>query len=128
MAPGEEDPWHFHPADLYAVILEGELTEDRGCGIAPSVYGPGAAFHEAPGVVHRVRNTGSVVAGVFVTAALPICYDRFADSIAAAGPVCGDDGPRSYRVPSCEQLSEQCSFDDASELWICPDDLIQPCN
>jgi len=125
-APGEGLSWHFHPADEYAVILSGDLTEDRGCGLETRVFGVGDAFHEPPGVVHMVKNNGSVDFHGFASGVLPICFTDFNDAIAVAGPHCSGEGSCRCRVPTCDELA-LCTLNEDTGLWECPDELIQPC-
>lgn len=90
--PGSGDPWHYHPGDLWVIVLSGELTEERGCGGAPTVYRAGQAFHEPAGVVHQVTNTGSVPAVILFTGVLPACFTNFNDQISVNGPSCDPEG------------------------------------
>ena len=86
--PGSGDPWHYHPGDLWVIVLSGELTEERGCGTAPTVHRAGDAFHEPPGLIHQVTNTGSVPAVIIFSGVLPACFTNFNDQISVNGPIC----------------------------------------
>lgn len=57
MKPGDAFPWHYHEGQSYAILTEGTLTEEDGCG-KPQIFHAGAAFVEPPGFVHRVINNG----------------------------------------------------------------------
>lgn len=48
-------PWHYHTGDLYAVVRQGTLIEDLGCGRAKE-FPAGTALHDPPFVVHQLRN------------------------------------------------------------------------
>ena len=94
--PGSGDPWHYHPGDLWVIVLSGELTEERGCGTAPVVHRAGDAFHEPPGVVHQVTNTGKVPAVIIFSGVLPACFTNFNDQISVDGPNCRSDGDGAH--------------------------------
>ena len=89
--PGSGDPWHYHPGDLWVIVVSGELTEERGCGTAPIVHRAGDAFHEPPGVVHQVTNTGTVPAVIIFSGVLPACFTNYNDQISVDGPSCRGD-------------------------------------
>ena len=92
--PGSGDPWHYHPGNVWVIIVSGELTEERGCGTKPVVHRAGQAFHEPPGVVHQVTNTGLSPAVIIFTGVLPACFTNFNDQINVDGPSCDGDGDR----------------------------------
>jgi hypothetical protein len=57
--PGESVPWHYHPGNIYGVIVSGTLTEDEGCGQPVKAISAGSAFFEETGKVHQVFNYGT---------------------------------------------------------------------
>ena len=56
LPPGSEEGKHTHPAELYAVVLEGSLLLEVD-GKANATYKAGEAFSVAPGVAHNGKNT-----------------------------------------------------------------------
>lgn len=62
IAPGGSTGWHYHPAQLFAVMREGTLTHFNSACTVDGVYGPGAPITEnsGPGYVHEGRNEGTV--------------------------------------------------------------------
>ncbi|MFM7641317.1 MAG: cupin domain-containing protein [Cyanobium sp.] len=55
-----------------AYILEGQMTERRGPGFTPRVYGPGQVAFEGHGVTHWWRNEGSTPSRALVVDIVPI--------------------------------------------------------
>jgi quercetin dioxygenase-like cupin family protein len=47
-------PWHTHPGDEYATVIEGSLISQRD-GEEPKTFTAGQAYHHAPGVVHIAK-------------------------------------------------------------------------
>jgi quercetin dioxygenase-like cupin family protein len=98
--PGSGDPWHYHPGNLWVQVLSGEITEQKGCGIPAHVYHAGQAFHEEPGIIHEITNTGTGQAVLAFVGILPGCFTDFNDQISVSGPVCdGRHGPRRVHAP-----------------------------
>ena len=59
-APSEISAWHYHTGlGALNVVTQGTLIIEDGCG-GETTYGPGDAFLEAPGRVHRGRNADDV--------------------------------------------------------------------
>jgi quercetin dioxygenase-like cupin family protein len=100
---GESFPWHFHPGPLAIVVVQGDLTENRGCGAPLEVHHAGEAFTEAPGVVHEVVNNGTLPVILYISGILPPCYGDFNDAILVDAPRCnGKSGhARVEHVPDC---------------------------
>lgn len=73
IAPGGTFGWHSHPGPSIVVVKTGELTlyhaDDPEC--TPHVVGAGSGFVDEGGVVHVVRNEGSVETVVYVTSFVP---------------------------------------------------------
>ena len=113
--PGSGDPWHYHPGDLWVIVLSGELTEERGCGTTPVVYRAGSAFHEPAGIVHQVTNTGTVPAVIIFSGVLPACFTNFNDQISVDGPYCTSDGDSSH-----EGKDEDLSVAPVPGPYACP--------
>jgi len=55
IAPGEVLAWHYHPGYAFNVVKTGHLTVEEGCG-GEATLGPGEAFEEMDGHVHRAKN------------------------------------------------------------------------
>jgi quercetin dioxygenase-like cupin family protein len=88
--PGETVPWHYHPGQVYVVVVSGTLTEERGCGRPAEIHTPGSAFTESPGVIHRVFNLGTEPVEIIVTAIVPPRYAGYQSTILVNGPRCED--------------------------------------
>jgi quercetin dioxygenase-like cupin family protein len=65
-APGAVAPRHRHPGEEIVFVLRGSL-EYRLDGQAPVTLNPGNVLFIPAGIVHIVRNTGSVVASELAT-------------------------------------------------------------
>lgn len=86
IAPGEVLGWHAHPgAGAYTIVTKGTLTVEDGCGFE-TVYGPGQAFLEPAGRVHRGKNLGT---GEVVTAQTFIVPLGEGTTHSLASPRCG---------------------------------------
>lgn len=73
VAPGGSIALHRHdhrPGVAY--ILEGQMTERRGPGFNPKVYGPGQVAFEGDGITHWWRNEGTTPARALVVDIVPI--------------------------------------------------------
>ncbi|MEY4353749.1 MAG: hypothetical protein RLZZ609_1990 [Cyanobacteriota bacterium] len=73
VAPGGSIALHRHdhrPGVAY--ILEGQMTERRGPGFTPRVFGPGQVAFEGHGVTHWWRNEGSTPSRALVVDIVPI--------------------------------------------------------
>lgn len=73
IAPGGSVALHRHdrrPGVAY--ILEGLMTERRGPGFAPKLYGPGQVAFEGDGITHWWRNEGTIPARAIVVDIVPI--------------------------------------------------------
>jgi len=81
IAPGGTFGWHSHPGPSIVVVASGALTlyhaDDPAC--TPHVFEEGQGFVDQGGVVHVVRNEGSVDAVVYVTSIVPEGADRRSD-------------------------------------------------
>ena len=55
IGPGEVLAWHYHPGYAFNVVKRGHLTVEEGCG-GEVTLGPGEAFEEMDGHVHRAKN------------------------------------------------------------------------
>jgi len=55
IGPGEVLAWHYHPGYAFNVVKSGHLTVEEGCG-GEQTLGPGEAFEEMDGHVHRAKN------------------------------------------------------------------------
>ena len=81
IAPGGTFGWHSHPGPSIVVVASGALTlyhaDDPAC--TPHVFEEGQGFVDQGGVVHVVRNEGSVDAVVYVTSIVPEGADRRID-------------------------------------------------
>jgi quercetin dioxygenase-like cupin family protein len=55
ISPGEVLGWHYHPGYAFNVVKSGHLTVEEGCG-GEVTLGPGDAFEEMDGHVHRAKN------------------------------------------------------------------------
>jgi quercetin dioxygenase-like cupin family protein len=55
ISPGEVLAWHYHPGYAFNVVKSGHLTVEEGCG-GEVTLGPGEAFEEMDGHVHRAKN------------------------------------------------------------------------
>ena len=73
IAPGGTFGWHSHPGPSIVVVKSGELTlyhgHDPAC--TPHVFAAGSGFVDDGGMVHVVRNEGTVDAVVYVTSLVP---------------------------------------------------------
>lgn len=54
--PNVSTPWHTHPGDEYATVLEGSLITQRD-GEEPKTVTAGQAYHQPEGTVH-IAKTG----------------------------------------------------------------------
>jgi quercetin dioxygenase-like cupin family protein len=54
--PNVSTPWHTHPGDEYATVLEGSLIIQRD-GEEPKTITAGQSYHQPAGIVH-VAKTG----------------------------------------------------------------------
>jgi quercetin dioxygenase-like cupin family protein len=101
--PGESVPWHYHAGWLAIIVTSGSLTEDRGCGAPLETHGAGAAFTEAPGVVHSVVNNGATPVVLLISGVMPSCYGGYNDILFIDAPRCEGASGRSHieRVPAC---------------------------
>ena len=88
--PGETVPWHYHPGQIYGVIVSGTLTEEKGCGRPADTITAGSAFTEAPGAIHRVFNYGSDDVVIIFTFIVPPLYAGYTGTIFVNGPHCDD--------------------------------------
>jgi quercetin dioxygenase-like cupin family protein len=73
VAPGGSIALHRHdrrPGIAY--ILEGQMTERRGPGFTPKVFGPGQVAFEGDGITHWWRNEGTTPARALVVDIVPI--------------------------------------------------------
>ena len=88
--PGETVPWHYHPGQIYGVIVSGTLTEEKGCGRPADTITAGSAFTEAPGAIHRVFNYGTENVVIVFTFIVPPRYAGYTGTIFVNGPRCDD--------------------------------------
>ncbi|MBV9834247.1 MAG: cupin domain-containing protein [Alphaproteobacteria bacterium] len=60
-------PWHTHPGDEYATVLEGSLITQVE-GAEPKTITAGQSYHQPTGIVHMARtgNQPAVTINVFV--------------------------------------------------------------
>ncbi len=68
LPPGAAEGRHTHPAEVYAFVLEGEITQEIE-GKPTVTLKAGDVFHVSPGLIHQATNNGSVtakLAAVFV--------------------------------------------------------------
>ena len=93
--PGESVPWHYHPGQTYVVVVDGTVTEDKGCGRPADVITAGSAFAELPGHIHRVFNYGTEPVVVVVTLIVPPRYAGYTSTIFVNGPRCEDGHEKS---------------------------------
>lgn len=73
VAPGGSIALHRHdhrPGVAY--ILEGQMTERRGPGFTPRVFGPGQVAFEGHGVTHWWRNEGTTPSRALVVDIVPV--------------------------------------------------------
>jgi quercetin dioxygenase-like cupin family protein len=54
--PNVSTPWHTHPGDEYATVIDGSLITQRD-GEEPKTVAAGQAYHQPEGVVH-IAKTG----------------------------------------------------------------------
>jgi quercetin dioxygenase-like cupin family protein len=88
--PGESVGWHYHPGQIYGVIVGGTLTEDHGCGQPVDTLTAGSAFSEPPGKIHRVFNYGNEDVVIIFTFIVPPKYAGYSGTIPVNGPRCED--------------------------------------
>ena len=88
--PGETVPWHYHPGQIYGVIVGGTLTEDTGCRRPTNTITMGSAFSESPGAIHRVFNYGTDPVKIVFTFIVPPAYAGYTGTIYVKGPRCDD--------------------------------------
>lgn len=89
--PGETVPWHYHPGQIYGVVVSGTLTEEHGCGQPAAALGVGSAFIEKRGAIHRVFNYGTDPVVIVFTFIVPAAYkDYNGITIFVDGPRCDD--------------------------------------
>jgi quercetin dioxygenase-like cupin family protein len=86
--PGETVPWHYHPGQIYGVIVGGTLTEETGCGRPAESITMGSAFSERPGAIHRVFNYGTDPVKIVFTFIVPPAYAGYTGTIYVKGPRC----------------------------------------
>ena len=60
-------PWHTHPGDEYATVLEGSLITQVD-GAEPKTIAAGQSYHQAAGVVHMAKtgNQPATTINIFV--------------------------------------------------------------
>jgi quercetin dioxygenase-like cupin family protein len=95
--PGESVPWHYHPGQIYGVIVGGTLTEDKGCGRPLQAITAGSAFAERRNVIHRVFNYGTEPVVIVFTFIVPPRYAGYTGTIFVEGPRCEESGESSDR-------------------------------
>jgi quercetin dioxygenase-like cupin family protein len=88
--PGESVPWHYHPGQIYGVIVNGTITEDKGCGRPVDTITAGSAFSEAPRAIHRVFNYGTDPVEIVFTFIVPPAFAGYTGTIYVNGPRCDD--------------------------------------
>jgi quercetin dioxygenase-like cupin family protein len=86
--PGEAVPWHYHPGRIYGVIVNGTLTEEKGCGRPAEAFSTGSAFSEAPRAIHRVFNYGTEPVVIVFTFIVPPSYAHYTGTIYVSEPRC----------------------------------------
>ena len=65
-------PGHRHPGHVYVYVLEGHVVSSLD-GAPPTTYGPGQAWQERPGQLHRILNPDAgTVARILVTMVDPL--------------------------------------------------------
>jgi len=69
-APGASTPWHTHPGQVLATVIEGELTF-RTPDAAEKVYKTGDSFAEMPGHLQQAHNATSANTVVAVSLVIP---------------------------------------------------------
>jgi quercetin dioxygenase-like cupin family protein len=70
IGPGEVLAWHYHPGYAFNVVKDGHLTVEEGCG-GEQTLGPGDAFEEMDGHVHRAKNLTTENVVVYNTFIMP---------------------------------------------------------
>jgi quercetin dioxygenase-like cupin family protein len=55
--PNVSTPWHTHPGDEYATVLEGSLITQRD-GEEPKTLAAGQSYHQPAGTVHVAKTGG----------------------------------------------------------------------
>lgn len=87
LAPGGYGGWHSHPGPVLVTVKEGTITwYDADCN--PTVYTTGMAFIEDAGVVHNLRNEGTINARLINTFIIPSGAPRRQDESAPSIPTC----------------------------------------